>query len=162
LKESGNYYQTPVLAETTTGADGGFVLENPPAGSFSIYAVAPTAEYWGWVGHSITIGVGQAVDAGAFQLKKKMQLLEPASGAKVTTTTPVLRWASYPGAARYHVDLFNDATGQAVMRQDTTDTSVVVAPPLAPGVRYQWSVYAYSAANLDLAYYSAWTFTVQP
>jgi hypothetical protein len=63
--------------------------------------------------------------------------------------------------ARYHVDLFVDATGEAVMRQDTTDTSLVVSPPLTSGVRYQWSVDAYNAAGVRIAYYSAWRFTVE-
>jgi 3-mercaptopyruvate sulfurtransferase SseA len=60
------------------------------------------------------------------------------------------------------VDVFDDQTGQAVLRQDTTDTSLVVAPPLTRGVRYEWSVIAYDAAGIEIAYYSAWYFTVQP
>jgi hypothetical protein len=59
------------------------------------------------------------------------------------------------------VDLFVDATGEAVLRQDTTDTSLVVSPALTPGVRYQWSVNAYNADGVTIAYYSAWRFTVQ-
>jgi hypothetical protein len=161
LKEQGNYYDLPVLAQTTTGPDGRFTLENPPAGSYQIYAVSPSNEYWRWTGRSIQIPVGAAVDAGTFYLQKKLQLLEPANDAAVGTTAPALRWSSFTDAARYHVDLFVDATGEAVMRQDTTDTSLVVSPPLTPGVRYQWSVNAYNAAGVRIAYDSAWRFTVE-
>jgi serine/threonine-protein kinase len=160
LKEQGNYYDRPILAQTTTGSDGRFTLDNPPAGDYQIYAVAPSEEYWRWTGRPIQIPVGAAVDAGTFYLKKKLQLLEPADGTTVGTTTPTLRWSGFPSAVRYHVDLFVDATGDAVLRKDTTDTSLVVSPALSPGVRYQWSVDAHNADGVTIAYYSAWRFTV--
>ena len=94
-------------------------------------------------------------------LKKKLQLLEPANEATVGSTTPTLRWSSFPAAARYHVNLFVDQTGDAVLREDTTGTSLIVSPSLSPGVRYQWSVDAYDAAGVAIAYFSAWTFTVE-
>jgi hypothetical protein len=161
LKERGSYYDQPILAQVTTGADGRFTMDNPPAGEYQLYAVAPNEQYWSWTGRSIEIPVGAAVDAGDFRLKKKLQLLEPANNATVNTATPTLRWNSFPGAVRYHVDLFVDATGDAVMRQDTTDTSLIVSPPLTSGVRYQWSVNAYDGTGATIAYYSAWYFTVQ-
>jgi hypothetical protein len=161
LKEQGRYYNLPALAQTTTAPDGQFTLENPPAGDYQLYAVSPSGEYWSWTGRSIQIPVGAAVDAGTFYLKKKLQLLEPANDATVGTTTPALRWNGFPNAVRYHVDLFVDATGEAVLRQDTTDNSLVVSPALAPGVRYQWSVSAYNAERVEIAYFSAWYFTVQ-
>jgi hypothetical protein len=161
LKERGNYYDLPVLAQATTGSDGQFTLENPPAGDYQIYAVSPGDEYWRWTGRSIQIPVGAAVDAGTFYLKKKLQLLEPANNGAIGTTTPTLRWSSFPDAVRYHVNLFVDQTGEAVLRQDTTDTSLVVSPALTPGVRYEWSVDAYDAAGVTIAYFSAWYFTVQ-
>jgi hypothetical protein len=161
LKEQGSYYNLPALAQTTTAPDGQFALENPPAGDYQIYAVSPSAEYWTWTGRSIQIPVGGAVDAGTFYLKKKLQLLEPSNNATIGTTTPTLRWNAFPDAVRYHVDLFVDATGEAVLRQDTTDTSLVVSPGLTPGVRYQWSVDAYNAAGVAIAYFSPWYFTTQ-
>jgi hypothetical protein len=162
LKELGNYYSMPVLIQTVVDADGRFTIENPPAGSYMIYAISPSDEYWEWRGHSTEILVGAEVDVGTLYLDKKLQLLEPADRTTVKTTTPTLRWSSFPGATRYSVGVHNDETGQAVLNQDTTDTSLVVAPPLEPGVRYQWSVYANNAEGLELAYYSAWHFTVQP
>jgi hypothetical protein len=161
LKEQGNYYNLPVLAQTTTALDGRFALENPPAGDYQIYAVSPDDEYWRWAGRSIQVPAGATVDAGTFYLKKKMQLLEPGNDATIGTTTPTLRWSSFPDAVRYHVNLFVDQTGEAVLRQDTTDTSLVVSPALTPGVRYEWSVDAYDAGGVTIAYFSAWHFTVQ-
>ncbi len=164
LKEMGDYYQTLAVAEAATGADGRFVIESPPAGHWAIYFVSPSAEYWEWSGSDVTLGVGEAKDVGTHSLSKVLQLLEPAAGATVTTASPVLRWGGFPGAISYHVDVFDSATGAAVMRKDTTDTSVPVTPPLAAGA-YSWSVYAYNdadAANNQIAYYSSWSFTVQP
>jgi serine/threonine-protein kinase len=161
LKEQGNYYNLPVLAQTTTAPDGRFTLENPPAGDYQIYAVSPDDEYWRWAGRSIQIPVGATVDAGTFYLKKKLQLLEPANDATIGTTTPTLRWNGFPDAVRYHVNLFVDQTGEAILRQDTTDTSLVVSPALTPAVRYEWSVDAYDASGVTIAYFSAWHFTVQ-
>ncbi len=135
-----------------------------PAGEFMLYAVSPSPDYWEFRGYSITVGTGQAVDAGRLQLSKKLQLLEPGSDRTVTTIatpTPVLRWVSFPGAARYDVGVFNDETGEAVMQQQTNSTSVVVAPPLAAGGRYQWSVNAYDAEQCLTAYWSSWCFRVQ-
>jgi hypothetical protein len=161
LKERGNYYDLPVLAQSPSGSDGRFTLENPPAGDYQIYAVSPNAEFWTWTGRSIQIPVDAAVDAGTFYLKKKLQLLEPANNTTIGTTTPTLHWNAFPDAARYHVNLFVDQTGEAVLRQDTTDTSLVVSPALTPGVRYQWSVDAYDAAGVAIAYFSPRYFTVQ-
>jgi hypothetical protein len=161
LKEQGNYYDLPVLAQATTRADGRFTVENPPAGDYQIYAVSPSDEYWRWAGRSIQIPAAAVVDAGTFYLKKKLQLLEPANNATVGTTTPTLRWSDFSDTASYHVNLFVDATGEAVLRQDTTDTSLIISPSLTPGVRYQWSVDAYNAAGVTIAYFSAWYFTVQ-
>ncbi len=160
LKEQGNYYDLPVLAQTSTDGAGEFSLESPPAGIYQIYAVSPSAEYWSWTGRSIEIPAGAAVDGGTFHLKKKLQLLEPANNATVSTSTPTLRWQGFPGAARYHVDLFVDATGEAVLRQGTTETALTVPAPLTSGVRYQWSVEAYDPDGTAVAYFSAWYFTV--
>ena len=164
LKAPGNYYKQPVLAETTAGPDGQFVLAQPPAGDFILYAVSPSPDYWEWSGHSLTVAAGQAVDAGRFELSKKLPLLEPGSDSTVPTLptpTPVLRWTHFPDAARYAVDVFSDDTHAAVMRHSTTRTSVVVAPALAAGGRYQWSVSADDAQGRALARGGARHFRVQ-
>jgi hypothetical protein len=162
LKKHGNYYTEPVLAQAVVDANGRFIIDSPPAGNYMIYAISPSDEYWEWTGSPITIHANKNVDAGTFYLRKKLQLLEPTSGATLSTTTPTLRWSSFPDATRYHVDIFDLQTNQAVLRQDTVITSLVVAPALAPGIRYQWTVNAYNAANIEIAYYSAWEFLVLP
>ena len=161
LKERGSYYQHPVLVQTSTDGEGRFTLESPPAGAYQIYAVSPSDEYWSWTGRSIDIPADAAVDSGIFYLKRRLQLLEPADGGTVSTNTPTLRWQGFPGATRYHVDLFVDATGDPVLRQDTPDTSLTISTPLVSGVRYQWSVEAYDSEGTAIAYFSPWTFTVQ-
>ncbi len=161
LKEEGNYYTTAVLAETTTGPKGEFVIEDPPAGDYRVYALGPSPEYWDWLGHSVSIPVGGSDDVGIMYLAKRMVLLEPADGATVATTTPTLRWQSFPGTDYYEVAIFDDTTLAEVLRDTTTGTSLTTTP-LTPGVRYQWSVDAYNADGIGIAYYSAWRFTVAP
>ena len=158
LKEDGNFYELPSLAETVTGADGWFVLENPPAGQWMLYAVAPSDEYWSWSGHSISIGVGQAVRSSRFELAKKFELLAPEIGAALPSDSVTLRWESFPDTVRYHVDVFNNETGEAVLRQDTPETTLLVAPALAPGLFYQWSVHALNFAQQQIAYSSSGIF----
>ena len=161
LRTGPNYFNQPALAETVSGADGWFVLDNPPAGKFMLFAEPPSEVYAGGIGHPITIGAGQAVRTHNFELAKKMELIAPEVGATLATTSPMLRWESYPEAAHYHVDIFNNDTGEAVMRADTPDTSLVVTPPLASGLYYQWSVHAANFANQRLAYSVSSVFRVE-
>lgn len=161
LKEEGNYYTTAVLAETTTGPKGEFVIEDPPAGDYRVYALGPSPEYWDWLGRSVSIPVGGSDDVGIMYLAKRMVLLEPADGATVATTTPTLRWQGFPGTDHYEVAIFDDTTLAEVLRDTTAGTSLTTTP-LTPGVRYQWAVDAYNADGIGIAYYSAWRFTVAP
>ena len=73
---------------------------------------------------------------------------------------PVLRWASFPDAARYAVTLYS-ATGDVLLWLSTTNTSMEVAPPLPAGGRYEWAVHAFNAANTQIAYWSPWYFYFQ-
>lgn len=161
LKQQGDYYTLPVLASTTTGSDGRFSLQNPPIGQFMVYAVSPSSEYWDWVGRGVTIISGQAVDVGELALSKKLQLISPPNGGVISTSTPTLQWASFPGIARYDVYVFNHATSQRVFLQSTQGTQIVVAPPLQIGQQYEWFVDAYDSAGRQIAYWSSWYFTVQ-
>ena len=159
LKQSGNYYTLPVLAGTTTGSDGRFTLANPPTGSYMIYAVAPTSDYWDWAGYTVTIVSGKQTNVGDMPLSKKLQLLSPANNATFSMPTPMLTWNAVPGTTRYDVVVYNNATSQLVFSQSTTtNTQVTVAPALPVG-QYQWSVYADNATG-QIAYWSAWCFTV--
>ena len=161
LKDPGDFYTMPALAQIVVDEKGQFIIGNPPAGKFMIYAIAPSSEYWEWSGTAITIPADGTVDAGTLRLSKRLELLEPANGAILNTTTPTLRWDSFPGAVRYHVDVFNNQTDEAVLRRDTKDSSLYVTPSLEPRADYQWSVTAYNAAGVQIAYYSAWKFKLQ-
>lgn len=161
LKQVGGYYNMPVLVQAITAEDGRFTLNNAPTGSYMLYAVSPSDVYWGWTGRSIKVSPDAKVDVGTFYLKKKLQTLEPPADAIVETKRPTLRWSRFPNAVRYHVDVFNKETHQAVLRQDTRETSLTMPKPLILGVRYEWSVEAYNAADVSIAYGSAWRFTVQ-
>ena len=99
------------------------------------------------------------MDAGTFSLSKKLELLAPAYGSTVTTATPTLSWASFPDASRYEVYVYS-AAGQLAFRQSLSGTASVTSS-LAAGA-YTWSVTAYNANNVQIAYYSSWSFTVQP
>jgi hypothetical protein len=160
IKNPGNYYTTLVLVRTTTGPDGRFSITDPPTGDLYIYAVAPSSEYMDWAGRPVTISIGAQTDVGDLALSKKMQLLSPASGAIVSTTTPVLRWSAFPGATKYTVSVFNNRTSERKFLQTTANTEATVDPPLQRGEEYQWGVYAENARG-QIAYWSAWYFKVQ-
>jgi hypothetical protein len=159
--KSGDYASTPVLAEATVDASGQFTLESPPAGTYQLYAVAPSDEYWPWISHTITINSGVTIDAGTFNLLKKLQLLGPADGASIDASTQALTWTSIAAAARYDIDLSDNATGQPVLKNSTTGTNLVIGQALNPGSSYKWSVSAYNAAGNQIAYSSALSFTAQ-
>jgi len=158
IKQPGNYNTEPILAQTTTGANGAFTISNPPSGNLYIYAVAPDSTYWAWSGQSITITPNQQVNAGTLRLYKIMQLVSPPTGSTVSTSTPTLQWTAFAGATNYTVSVHNNTTGQLVHTQSTSNTSITT-PALPPG-SYQWSVNAFDSGGQGIAYYSAWHFIV--
>jgi hypothetical protein len=84
-------------------------------------------------------------------IENKLQLLSPANGANVTTTTPTLQWAAFPDADRYDVSVRNDGTSQQVFLHSTQGTQITVLPALQDGQKYEWTVQAYnSTPSLDL------------
>jgi hypothetical protein len=88
--EAGSF-GSPVLATATASSDGSFVISNPPTGQFTLYAVAPSNEYWQWVGLNVTVTPGQITNVGTLTLSKILQLTSPANGASISTTTPTLQ-----------------------------------------------------------------------
>ena len=66
----------------------------------------------------------------------------------------------FPNALRYHVAFFNNETGEAVLRQDTPYTTLLIAPALAPGLFYQWSVQAVNFAQQQIAYSTSGLFRI--
>ncbi len=160
LKTAGNYNSLPVLASTVSAADGTFTIQNPPAGSLTIYALAPSSAYWAWAGYPVTIVSGQQTNAGDLPISQIMQLSSPENEATVGTATPTLMWAAFPGSSSYRVTAYNNATGQTVFSQSTQSTQMTVSPALQTGQEYQWAVFAYNASGTEIAYYSVWYFTV--
>jgi len=164
LKQVGDYSSLPELASTMSAADGTFTLLAPPTGSLMIYALAPNTDYWAWFGYPVKITAGEPKNVGDLAIAKKLQLLSPANsgpnGDAVTTTTPTLQWTAFPGAARYAVYVFNNTTHQRVLLQSIQSTQITVSPPLQSGQRYQWSVHAYNSSGGEIAYWSAWYFTI--
>jgi hypothetical protein len=77
----------------------------------------------------------------AFFVKDVLEPIAPADGAAVSPE-PVLQWQSYPGAVRYQVVV--------VLDEATTDTSLVVTPPVKPG-SYTWTVWAFDDSEKLLA-----------
>jgi hypothetical protein len=126
-----------------------------------IYALAPTTDYWSQTGRLITVIAGQPHNVGDVPLDKKLQLLSPSNGATISTTAPTLQWTAFPDAARYNVYVFNNTTHQRVALQSTQSTQIAVSQILLSGQQYQWSVHAYNSSRQEIAYYSAWYFTIQ-
>jgi hypothetical protein len=160
LKQVGDYYSLPALASTVSAADGTFTIQNPPTGNLMIYALAPSSDYNDWAGRSVTVVSGQQTNVGDLSLYKKLQLISPGDGSVVTTTTPTLQWTAFPGTTRYDVYVFNNATFQRVFLQSTQGTQITVSPALQRGQQYQWSVDAYNSSGQEIAYWSAWVFTI--
>ncbi|MCL4262905.1 MAG: hypothetical protein KJ069_06805 [Anaerolineae bacterium] len=87
----------------------------------------------------------------AFYVKDVLEPVAPADGAAVSPE-PVLQWQSYLGAVTYQVIVVDDAAFPpvVVLDQTTTDTSLVVTPPLKPG-SYTWTVWAFDGSYKLLA-----------
>lgn len=158
LKAGDDYDNSPVITQTTSGRDGSFALENVPSGQYVLYATAPDNTYMGWTGRSVKVPEQTQNRELQLYLKKRLQLLEPADRSTLDTLTPTFRWGAFPGAVSYHIDIFDDKTGQAVLRRDTKATHTELRTPLRSGVTYQWSVTASDTDGREIAYYSAWYF----
>jgi TonB family protein len=161
LWQSGDHNSLFKVASTVSAADGTFTMQEPPTGSLKIGAVGPSPDYVASLLYPITITAGQTKNVGDLALSKKLQLLSPANGATVTTTTPTLQWAEFPDAARYEVRVFSSAMNQAVFSQSTQSAQVTVPSTLQLGQQYQWDVYAYNSRGQGIARGSGRSFTIQ-
>ena len=90
-------------------------------------------------------------------------LISPADNTTITTATPTLEWAAYPGAVYYTVTLyvFNAAGGESLVFEQyaTQNTQATVSPALQAG-QFEWQVSAYNSAMVILAQSAWWYFTV--
>jgi hypothetical protein len=162
IKEKGDFHSMPVLAEATTDKNGLFTITDAPVGKLYIYAVAPPgSDFWEWTGHDLVTAGNITVNAGTFMLAKKMTLLEPINNSILHNGLLTFVWEAFPEAVRYHIDIFNNQTGDAVLRSDVNDIKFTTPNPLPPG-EYQWSVDAFDAAGNTIAYFSAFFFQIVP
>ncbi len=154
----GNFYTLPTLSSAITGADGTFVIQNPPIGQYMLYPVSPSnGGYWAFSAYPVMTSAGQVTNVGVLRLYKVVQLLSPGNNSTISTTNPTLQWAAFPGATSYLVEVFNPPT--VVFSQSTTGTEATVSPALSTGGAYDWAVYAYDSTG-EIAYYEFEYFTV--
>ena len=149
----------PASARTVTDSDGVFWIQDPPGGSLMIWISAPSSDYADLTGHPVTIIAGHPKNVGDLPINKKLHLLSPADRATISTTTPTLQWAPFPGSARYDVYVFNDAMPQRLLLQSATDAQMTVPHPLPSGQLLRWGVTAYNSSGQQIAG-SWWHFTV--
>lgn len=70
--------------------------------------------------------------------------LEPTG--TITTTTPTFVWTGTSGASSYRLHV-ERSDGRLVLDEQTADTVLTPAAPLAPGQAYRWQVQAWSATE---------------
>ncbi len=140
------------VAAATAGPDGIFVMENPPAGDFSVIGVFPDGEedQGGWP--PVTIAPGQSITDLVVPLERALTLVEPAADC-LTNAVPVLRWAPFAGVKPtdgYRVLLIDAGTTELLLDQTLSQTELA-APVLSPGRSYTWVVNAYGPNDILLA-----------
>ncbi len=85
-------------------------------------------------------------------------LISPANGG-YTTATPTLKWAAFPSASSYWVQIYVSETRQ-VYNQYTSLTQVTVSPALQTGIEFGWYVVAYNNGGNPIADSDEWFFSV--
>lgn len=87
-------------------------------------------------------------------------LVNPANGAHIRTTTPILRWQSVTGATRYQVTV-TSAAGTVVARGTLlgNGNTSYTTTPLMDGRTYHWSVRAWANGSFGPSS-TTWHFTV--
>ena len=145
-----NLAQSPAVAETTTDANGQFVFNSPPAGSYQLRAVWPDGEESQGFGEALDIAADQAIDGARVLLERKLTLLEPAFGTKVGPK-PTLRWAEFPGITTFKVWIADAGTTELVVDEAVAGNSLTVAKPLNPGRRYDVTINGQGADGAELA-----------
>src|SRR5207237_7053940 len=64
-----------LLQTTVSAADGSFNFSNAPTGNLGIFAFAPSAEFWSFIGQSLQVNAGENVQNVTLRLSKILQLL---------------------------------------------------------------------------------------
>jgi hypothetical protein len=132
---------------------GAYGLANPPVGDYEVVPAWPEGVTDGAPlapGMPVTITAGQDVVGIDVYLAKKLKLLEPAAGTKVSAA-PTLRWEAFPNAWLYRVIVTDFATMEGFFGEDTTATSLTGASPLPPARKLTLVVNALAEAMSLLA-----------
>jgi hypothetical protein len=123
-------------------------------GRFSIAGVPPGSKYVGvngnqrvfWISSGAPVTMAGSPFTRDFHLCKGFALGSPANNASVGSR-PVLRWDTYPDAARYVANVFTQNNQIVFDRATQADvTSVQLDVDLPPG-SYQWRVNVFNAAG---------------
>jgi len=126
-----------LVLRTTADGTGTYVLANPPVGNYEVVPAWPEDVTDGAAlapGAPVTIAAGQEVPGIDVYLAKKLNVLEPAPGAEVSTT-PTLRWKAFPDARLYRVIVTDFATMEGFFGEDTASSGLTLTTPLPAGRR---------------------------
>lgn len=139
-----------VLARTVADSNGEYLLENPPLGEYGLVAGWPDGGANRAAVTPVQITTGAELTGVDVYLVRELELVEPASGATVTTT-PTLRWQPFPATDRYRVWVIDAGTTELMVDQLVSTTSFAVTEPLKQDATYTWLVQALTANGLLLA-----------
>lgn len=148
------------LQRAMTDPEGRYTLINPPAGDYVMCGLFPDGTQENSKCTPVHIEAGQDVPGIDVMLVRELSMLEPAANAPVSTM-PVLRWNSFPGAARYEVFIIDAGTTELLVRETVSDNVFAVAVPLTPNRTYTWVVNALTVDGGLLADATS-DMTVQP
>jgi len=139
--------------KTVTGDDGRYTITGVAPGKYSFVTKIPgqTSETM-WLGLSVNVQAGQTFTVRDVNVTRyDLQLVSPGNKTTVSTRTPTLTWAAYPGAAYYKLYVTNAQSHQTVVNfVKVTATQYTISPALEP-VEYYWKVYAYNARGVQIA-----------
>lgn len=139
-----------VLARTVADGNGDYVLENPPVGEYGLVAGWPDGGANRAAVTPVQITAGAELTGVDVYLARELDLIEPASGATVTTT-PTLRWQPFPAVDHYRVWVIDAGTTELMVDQLVSTTSLTVTEPLQQDTTYTWLVQALTADGVLLA-----------
>jgi uncharacterized RDD family membrane protein YckC len=151
--------------ETVSGDDGRYTFDNIPAGEYSFITKMPgQANETMWIGGSVEVKVGETYTVrDADVIKYDLKLASPGNNTTLTTNTPTLEWAAYPGAAYYKVYVASRKTYDAVVSFERSAANTYAIQKALETGDYYWSIHAYNANGTKIAESKgSFDFTVQP
>lgn len=149
-----------VLQRATTDPEGRYLMQNTPAGDYVVCGLFPEGAQERSTCTPVHIEAGQDTPGIDVMLLRTVQLASPAAGEQVGAA-PVLRWESFPGAAKYEVFVIDAGTTELLYREFVTGTQFPIVTALPAGRTYDWVVNAV-AADGGLLADNTGRFVVQP